>query len=303
MEINEIKQQIKTGEFDKFYVFYGCEHAIMKIYIKMMAEKGNYQITYADSLMDLMSGAKTKSLIKNPHLYIIMDDKEFLTNEKMWQKFEGLKDDVVIFYYTSADKRLKFWKSFKDRAVEFGKLSDRTLIKYIQKEVPLNEDNCRTLIDACDSDYGRILLEIDKIVHFRLELDNETIISPDLLFETLLNEGAIYRAPYDAIFDFVGAVLERIPAKALNLLEKAYGVNEANLTLLSVLYNNFKLLLQIQSSTKPNKDAWKVKAYKGNYTNGEIIRAMKIIRTAEKGIKTGQIADEYSVYYALVNIM
>lgn len=163
MEITDVKQQIKTGNFDKFYIFHGEEHAVMKIYLNMMANKMGCKLTYADSLLELMSGVRTKSLVPEHHLYVIMDDREFMTNEKMWSKFTGLKDDVVVFYYTTTDKRLKFWKNFKDKAVEFSKLDTRILTKYIQKEIDLSDKNCERLITICGGDYGRILLEIDKI--------------------------------------------------------------------------------------------------------------------------------------------
>ena len=38
MEITEVKNHIKTGQYDKFYIFCGEEHAVMKIYLKMMAK-------------------------------------------------------------------------------------------------------------------------------------------------------------------------------------------------------------------------------------------------------------------------
>lgn len=310
MEIADVKQQIKTGQFDKFYIFYGEEHAIMKIYLEMMAKKGNYEIAYVDSLMDLMTGAKTNSLIQNRHLYIIMDDKEYLTNEKMWEKFKGLKDDIVVFYYTSADKRLKFWKNNKDRAIEFGKLEDRILIKYIQKKLPLSDDVCMELIRACEGDYGRILLELDKIDAYWQTVKHDKIrYDEDTVAKILFKESAIYRQPKDAIFDFVGAVLERRPAKAYDLLQQSKAVGEASLVLISVLYNNIKTLLQVQSGK-----SWKelglngfavknVIAYKNNYSNAELVRAMKLLRDVEKGIKTGSIPDELSVEYFLVQIM
>lgn len=162
MEITDVKRQIKSGELDKIYVFHGPEHTVMKTYLKMMADN-KYQLTYADSLMDIMTGAKTKSLVPVHHLYVIMDDKEYLTNEKIRQKFKGLKDDVVVFYYSTTDKRLKFWKDNKDIAVEFSRLSDQVLTKYIQKEIDLSDKNCQRLITICGGDYSRILLEIAKI--------------------------------------------------------------------------------------------------------------------------------------------
>ena len=310
MEIADVKQQIKTGQFDKTYIFYGPEHAIMKIYLDMMAKKGNYEIVYADSLLDLMTGAKTKALIPVRHLYVIMDDKEYLTNEKMWEKFTGLKDDIVVFYYTTTDKRLKFWKNNKDRAVEFGRLKDEVLVKYIQKELPLNDENCRKLIDLCDGDYGRILLELDKVkCYMRSGEQNGCDMSSDDGFIELLEQGAFYRKPYDAIFDFVAAFLERRPAKAYDLLQQSKAVGEANLVLLSVLYNNIKTLLQVQSAKDYKTlglNGFAVKnviQYKNNYTNGELVNAMKIIRDVEKGIKTGAIPDELSVEYVMVQVL
>lgn len=306
MEITDIKNQIKTGEFDSYYIFYGEERQIMKIYINMIAEKGGYEVSYVDSLMDLMSGVRTTSLIKKLHLYVIMDDKEFLTNEKMWEKFKGLKDAIVVFYYTTSDKRLKFWKNFKDRAIEFGRLSDNVLMKYIEKEIgKQNQLVMKDLIDACDGDYGRILLELDKVKQYT----KATGIVENGVLENFLADGTIYNSPQDAIFDFVGAVLERNPVKAYNLLEQSRSIGEASLTLLSVLYNNVKTLLQIQSAKDYKKlglNGFVIKntiPYKNNYTNGELVKAMGVIRECEKGIKTGAITENIAVDYVLVNVM
>lgn len=306
MEIADVKQQIKTGNFDKVYIFYGTEHTVMKIYLEMMAKKGNMRLSYVDSLMDIMTGAKTKALVPEHHLYVIMDDKTYLTDEKIQEKFKGLKDDVVVFYYTTADKRLKFWKNNKDRAVEFGRLEDRVLIKYIKNDAPmLSDEQCMTLIDACEGDYGRILLELDKV---RCYSTAEKITGQGAL-DSLLEQKQIYFQPKDAIFDFVATVLERSPYKAYRLLQDCKAVGESNLALVSVLYNNFKTLLQVQSG----KD-WKalglngfavknVAPFKNNYSNGEIVKAMKLLREIEVGIKTGKVPDDLSVEYFLVQVI
>ena len=304
MEIADLKKQIKSEGLDKVYIFHGEEHAVMKVYLNMMAAR-KYQLTYVDSLMDLMSGIRTKALIQNPHLYIIMDDKEFLTNEKMWEKFKGLKDDIVVFYYTTTDKRLKFWKHFKDRAVEFKKMDDRILMKYIKQNAPLSDENCQKLIEIADGDYGRILLEIDKVRAY----SKAEAITPDGSFETLMKEQVIYVQPQDAIFDFVAAVLERRPAKAYNLLQQSKAIGEANLTLISVLYNNIKILLQVQSAKDYKTLGLNVFVlkntlpYRNNYTNGELVKALKLLRNIEKGIKTGSIPDDLSIEYFLVQVI
>ena len=313
MEITELKTQIKSGTFDKMYVFCGEEHTVMKIYLKMMAEKGKYQLTYVDSLMDILTGVRTKSLVSVHHLYVIMDDKEYLTNEKLQARFTGLKDDIVVMYYTTTDKRLKFWKNNKDRAVEFAKLDTRVLTKYIQKEIPFSTTSCELLADVCEHDYGRILLEIDKIKDYIQGAKNEygefSNINIDETLEYLLSQGVIYRNPKDAIFDFVAAFLERKPATAYSLLQDCKAVGESNLNILANLYNSIKTLLQVQSAKDYKAlglNGWQLKnvlPYRNNYSNGELVKAMKLIRECEKGIKIGSIPEDLAVEYLMVQVM
>lgn len=307
MEISDLKQQIVAKQFSPFYIFYGEEYKIMKIYLKMMADNANLEITYVDSLMDLMSGVRTKTLFNSSHLYVIMNDKEFLLNENMWIKFKGLKDDIVVFYYTDVDKRLKFWKNNKDRAIEFKKLDIRVLTKYIKKEVPFNDESCKKLIEVCDSDYGRILLELDKFKSYVAGVYGKSKdVDPDSVLDELMDKGAIYRQPKDAIFAFIDAVLERSPSKAYNLLQQSKEVGESNLNIIFNLYNSMKVLLQVQSSSDyhslglNNWQIFNVKAHSDNYSNGELVRAMRLLRKIERGIKTGEIPDELSVEYFLV---
>ena len=312
MEIADVKKHIKSGNLEKVYIFYGEEYQIIKMYLKMMAAR-DMEIVYVDSLTDLMTGVRTKTLIQNRHLYVVFNDKEYLTNEEMWERFTGLKDDVVVFYYTNADKRLKFWKQNADRAVEFAQLDDQVLTKYIQKILPLSNESCNTLIDVCDHSYGRILLELDKVKSYADGVAKITGRPKDLnidgVLETLLDTGVIYREPKDAIFDFVAAVLERKPSKAYDLLQQSKAVGEANMVLISVLYTNIKTLLQVQSASDYRQlglSGFAIKnvaPYKNYYTNGELVHAMRLLREIEKGIKTGEVPDELSVEYFLVQVM
>ena len=129
------------------------------------------------------------------------------------------------------------------------------------------------------------------------------------ILQDLMDMGAIYKAPKDAIFDFVDAVLDRDTKRAWDLLEQSYAVGEANMVLMSVLYNNVKTLLQVQSCKDTKMlglNGWVVKnvsKHKDRYSNGELIKFMKLIREAERGIKTGLIADDISVESILVQVM
>ena len=62
--------------------------------------------------------------------------------------------------------RATFYKHYKDEIIDFEPLPDGILKKYIQKEIALSDKSCQKLIDICEHDYGRILLEIDKIKRY-----------------------------------------------------------------------------------------------------------------------------------------
>lgn len=134
----------------------------------------------------------------------------------------------------------------------------------------------------------------------------------DEAFEILLKDGTIYEPPYDAIFDLVDAILDRKVNKAFDLLQQSYAVGEATMVMLSVLYNNAKALLQVQSYQGDNitkatgLTGWQIKQAKthaGKYSESELIYIVQLIQKVESGIKTGRMEDEFAMQYLLTRIM
>ena len=134
----------------------------------------------------------------------------------------------------------------------------------------------------------------------------------DEAFEILLKDGTIYEPPYDAIFDLVDAILDRNVNKAFDLLQQSYDVGEATMVMLSVLYNNAKALLQVQTYKGDNitkatgLTGWQIKNVKhhvGKYSTDELIYIVQLCQKIESGIKTGKMEDEFAMQYLLTHIM
>ena len=132
----------------------------------------------------------------------------------------------------------------------------------------------------------------------------------DESFNILLKEGIIVTPPKDAIFDFVDAVLDRKAQKAFELYENCKGVGEATLTLLTVLFNNTKAVLQVQDceskdvSKSTGLTGWQImnaKKHLNNYDTEELEDLLQLITRCEQAIKTGEIEDQFVVEYILVN--
>ena len=285
MDITAVKQQIQKKEPQHFYIFVGEEVAVMDMYINKIAECINVKPTRADSVVDIMPKLTTNSFLSVPQCYVIREDKEFIKSDAVQDFIDDKIQDknIVILCFYSLDKRTKFYKAYNSSIVNFERLNEQIISKYIHKEIDLSERNTRMLAEICDQS-----------------------------FELLVKEGVIYEPPYDAIFDFVDAVLRKKAKLAYNLYRQCQDIGEANITLLSVLYSNAKSVLQVQSCTSKDiakstgLSGFQIKLAKekmGHYKNRELVNMMKLIQKVERSIKTGEIEDSVSIEYVLVNVL
>ena len=317
MDLSTLKAHIKTGKLDPYYIFTGPEAEVMKIYIAQMAKVSGARVKNLDSITDLAQKAHNRTMLQDCVVFVLRDSREFLSDESLQAKItqnNAFRDSVVVFVYSTIDKRSRLYKNYQDHIVEFEHLRADVLVKYIQREVDLGDTACHKLIEVCESDYSRILLEIDKIKQFgraTSQATNRENFDANEVLEHLLKDGTIYQPPRDAVFDFVDAVLRYKPKLAFGLLAESYASGEATMVLLANLYNSAKQLLQVQAYNGTGKVSevtgltpFQVKlaaGRKGNYSNGDLVYLMRLTREVEKGIKTGEIEDAMSVPYVLVN--
>lgn len=319
MDVATLKAKIKSKQLPSYLIFSGPEWKVQEIYINQIARVTGKEIKIIDSIADVYQQLRNKSFIQKAVIYKVRDDKELMNSEKLQQQISTglLGDNILIHILTTVDKRTKFYKQYKDNIIEFESLSDSILKKYIKKEISLSDKNCQMLIDICEHDYGRILLEIDKIRRYvstdrPLFGHGKQSTEEDCCFEMLVKDGTIYEPPYDAIFDLVDAILDRKVNKSFDLLQQAYAVGEATMVMLSVLYNNAKAVLQIQSydgdnlSKATGLSGWQIKNAKphvGKYSENELIYIVQLCQRLESGIKTGRMEDEFVMQYLLTHIM
>ena len=309
MDISTLKSHIVNNTPDKFYIFTGPEWQIQKIYIQKMADKFNKPYKYIDSISSIYSKLSNRSFISQSYMYVVRDDNDIQTNETVQAGLEKLLgDNILILLLTNPDKRTKFYKKYSDKICTFDYLVPNILAKYIQKEVDLSTGNIERLMSVCENDYGRCLLEIDKIKHLKQAHAEE---DDNIKFAELLRSGMIYTPPKDAIFEFIDAILDR-KKNVYELYENCKAVNEAVMVIISVLYNNAKAVLQVQAYT--GKDMANgtgltpfqinnAKKHCGKRRNGELIYIMKLCQKCQEGIVTGKIEEEFVVDYILGEVL
>lgn len=312
MEINEIKNQLAKGVVAPVYVFTGEEQAIMNIYIQQIAKAMNGVVIRSESVASIYSKLQSQSIMTRPTCYVIREDKEYQQAEKSWVPvlqghIQGR--NVIVLIYDSIDKRSKFFKQFGHVIAEFQHMAAEVVAKYLGREVKLGNASCVRLARMCDCDYGRAMLEIDKIS----QLSQALGISLEEAFKTALESGVIYVSPQGVIFEMIDAVCERQKRKSYSLYEQLKQVDDSTMGILSLLYSNFRNVLLVQAgglqgdiTERTGLTAWQVNNAKNrinHYNTTELLNSLTIIREVEKGIKTGAIEMNMAVEFVLANVL
>lgn len=315
MKIGDLKIQIVNNQLShNLYIFYGDEYTVQRVYIQKIAEVTDSEIEYIDSIEDIVSDSGS-SLFSTKRCYVCLDDTKIVKSSNLERDFEKILQIVgsncLILQFSKMDKRGKFYNFItKEKqengwvAVEFEQLHQVVLEKHLRAQADILPQTAQKLIEVCENDYGRCLLELDKVLNYTVE-------QPNKAFKVLLDNRIIYQPPGDMIFEFVNAVLANKPRLAFDLLQECKDIGEPALRLLLVLFTSIKHLLQVQSCETNVADTtglsmWEIRNvqnYQGIYRNSELVNAMRLIRDAEMGIKTGKIEESMAVEYVLVNFM
>lgn len=320
MTLPELKDSLMAKkELLPLYIFTGEEIAVLDVYVKKVVNLFNEKFPnkkqiVADSMLSIFNRVSNNSILNNgPNCYVIYDDKDYTTREKVWSGYLSGKtqgNNVIVLVYTNIDKRGKFYKAHSERIVTFDKLSDELLRKYISKLFPMTDSNMLYLVEICDRNYNRILTECTKLNTLKKACDSK---SNDDCFEYALSQRFIYIPPKDSIFDLVDAILKRNVSYIYELLDNCKRIGENPLAIISVLYNNAKAVLQVQTagngngiSERTGLTPFQVKLAKEKlnyYSDAELERMLRAIRYCEKSIKTGELDTDMAVDYLLVNIL
>lgn len=313
MNLMELKKSLAEKKLGNLYIFTGDEIAVLNIYLDKMTKIFNGNVFYPDSLSSATGRLKSNSLLyKDKYLYIIRDDKEVTTAEKIWNSLKSGKfqhGNTIVLVYNNIDKRGKFYKNMENYIVTFDALSTEILTKYVNKDLSMSKDRTEYLIEICQNSYNKLLLEMDKISTLSKSLN----ISNDKAFDMCIENNAFYIPPTGEIFDLLNAMLKGNPKQAYKQLQLFVQRGDSPLAIISLLHTNLKAILQVQCA-KGHKDIGQITGlngfqiknannFVGMYSETELIRMIKINRFCEKCIKqTGLVDQDMILDFMMVKI-
>ena len=318
MELVDLMKSISCNSISHFLILYGEEQKIIDIYIQNIVQSVDGKRVVVDNVSQAIKDNGKKSLDKSIKIYVVTEDTAFLTKDESWENVRNsMHKNYLILRYHALDKRSAFVKKNQQNIVEFSHLSDEVLQQYIYRDLPdLSDENVSKLISYCNNDYGRILMEIDKIWQAqssRLSNFNINLDSNDC-FEELDRQVLFHKEIGDITFELTDAVLGGYPEKAIQKLDEAKRKGEPAMMISSILYNGFRNLLAYQGlgSNKQGAvertglskgDIWRCSKNVGGYSMEEVKRNMLICQNIESGIKTGTVDEDIALEYLVLSCL
>lgn len=313
MELLDLMKRIGTFNVPHFLIFFGEEQKIIDIYIQNIIQSAEWKKVVVDNVSQVIKDNGKKSLDKSIKVYVVTEDTAFLTKEEAWENVrKSMHKNYLILRYHSLDKRSAFLRKNQQNIVEFSHLSNEVLQQYIYRDLPdLSEKNASKLISYCSNDYGRILLEVDKIKRYSSVRTDLTI---DDCFEQLDIQGLFHKEIGDITFELTDAVLGGYPEKAIQKLDEAKRKGEPAMMISSILYNGFRNLLAYQGLGKNKQGAmertgmtkgelWGCTKNVGGYNVEEVKRNMLFCQKVESGIKMGTIDEDIALEYLVLSCL
>ncbi len=290
----------------------GEELAIQDVYIREI-EKLGYEKVCLNTVAQAQRLLNKQTFDKHNRLFIVTQDMDYLKQDKQWQGIElqtTKSKNLLLIRYPSLDKRSKFYKIYSSTMTEFKTLSGNILLSHVESLFDTEFSGSDKLIEVCNSSYGRILLEADKIKTYA----DATGKSLDQAFNTLLDENVIQQTIEDKTFKFVDCLLYGNVEKSIQLANELNSQLDSPLGVLSLLYSGFRNMLSVQAIGNTSKDIpsltglswWQINNAKkniGGYSLSEIQKSMEIIASIEQGIKLGKISSDIALDYACIQIL
>ena len=187
----KLKQQLKSGEIQNLYLFFGEETFIKDTYVKYMdglipddsfSDFNKIYLDGGDAAEKIDDALDSFPMMSEKKLIIIKDSGIFKAKmengseiREFWSKrLSDIPDFVIlIFDELEVDKRSSLYKTVTGRglAVEFCYLEDYETVAWIVREAQksgkkISKSSAEYLLSLCDSGLNNVKNELDKLIDY-----------------------------------------------------------------------------------------------------------------------------------------
>ena len=317
-----IKEHIKSGSFKQFYLLYGEESYLIKLYRDKLKDAILGELDQMNfsrfegkdiDLNEVNDIAQTLPFFSDKRLILIEQSGYFKAQSDLNDiLLKAPSSTIFIFAELDVDKRNKAFKLINDRGTvsEMKGLDDKNLRLFVvsllrPSNKMITQNVCDYLLDKTGTDLDNIINEVEKLISYTL--DRDTITKEDV--DTIVTSQITGK-----IFQMMDAIGLKQQSKALSLYYDLLSVREKPPHILFQIMRHFNNLMQVKDLSSQGFAARLISENVGippftvsryinqtrNFSMEQLHKSLKLAADTEEQIKTGQINDKIGVELMII---
>lgn len=317
-----LKEHIKTGNFKQFYLLYGREDYLKKLYRDklrnaIIPEDDTMNYSHYEgkdlNLKELSQVAQTLPFFNNRRLIVIENSGLFKNQSELADMLKASPESTFfLFIEEEVDKRNKLFKLIKDNGTvsEMNGLDEKNLKLFVaslfqQEAKKISENTVTYLLDKCGPDMMNLRNEADKLVSYCMERD---VITPEDI------DAVITTQITGKIFQMIDAIGTKQQNKALELYYDLLALREKPMSILFLITRHFNILLQVKDllstgfspqviSEKVGVPPFAASKYIGqskNFSSRRLKEALEYGADVEEQVKTGRMVEKIGIELLII---
>lgn len=316
-----IKEHIKSKSFKQFYLLYGSENYLVKLYRDKLKNAiiGDDLMNYSFfegkdiDLIEVNDIANTLPFFNENRLIHIEYSGLFKTSSDLADLLQSAPESTIfILVEQEVDKRNRAYKLIKDKGLvsEMKTLDERNLKLFIVSLLEpagkrITQSTANYLLEMTGKDMDNLNNEVEKLISYTQDRDAITNEDVDAVVTSQIT---------GKIFQMMDAMGLKLQDKALSLYYDLLSVREKPSHILYLITRHFNILLQVKDlvangfpnaviTEKVGIPAFTTGKYinqSRNFTKRQLLDAIKLSIDTEEQIKTGLIIDKIGVELLII---
>ena len=312
-----LNQDIKSGDFKRFYLLFGEEEFLKQSYKKRLrqAVAGDDTMNYnyfegkGLDVQELISLANTMPFFSDRRLILVEDSGCFkAASDELMEALPDIPDTTcMVFVESAVDKRNRLYNKVKElgSAVELKRQSASQLAVWAGRILAQNgrkitSSDMNLFLERTGDDMETIRTELEKLISYTM--GQEIVAREDIEAVTTVQVT-------NKIFDMVAAIVAGKTKIAMDRYEDLLTLKEPPMRILFLIARQFNQILLVKEMMASGNDksaiasklkippfaAAKLMPQARNFTKEQLAGCVEACVETEEAVKTGRLGDRLAV--------
>lgn len=318
-----IKEHIRSGSFKQYYLLYGSESYLKKLYRDKLkaailgdGDEMNYSY-YEGKGLDIKSlseVAQTLPFFSDRRLILVENCGLFKNQSDLVDHLKDIPEStIIVFIEDEVDKRNRLYKFFKDKGTvsEMNGMDQKNLKLFVaslleQEGKKITVSTVDYLLDKCGFDMLNLKNEVDKLIGYTGDRDVITAEDIDAVVTTQIT---------GKIFQMIDAIGSKQQDNAMSMYYDLIQLREKPMSILYLIIRHFNILLQVKELNERGHQSSAISEMVGippfasgkyisqsrNFTKSRLKYALEYGTEIEEGVKTGKMLEHIGVELLIIN--